>query len=298
MHLLLFTPRMDPLAHIHMYFDNTAAQGWSNRGSFRTASAVVPILRELSLEPSRQHIHASVGSVPGEDNNMADAASRLTHLPDRQSIYHFRTLFPHSKPWRLIPLPSGCKKQLTSMLHNKQSPRGSWKPSSRKTPPPGANCGASAAGCKLPPTSKIFRTPFPSSKFSLGASVPFFCPCKVNPSRSDRSSNTSARSVKSSHLRGATTPNTTAWGRSTFGWDASWRLIRSSILLHQECGPSLLALSKPWTPPPRELPQEISQSEISPGWPSASSSGQANTARVVPTPPSTPSCSRRSNFSL
>ena len=45
MQILIFIPRMAPLAHIHMYFNNTAAQGWANRGSFSTASSVGPMLR-------------------------------------------------------------------------------------------------------------------------------------------------------------------------------------------------------------------------------------------------------------
>ena len=77
---------------------------------------------------------------------MADVVSHLTHLPERQFISHFRTHFPQSKPWVLPPLPSKCKQQLTNMLHNKQSPRGSLPPSSIKTPPPGTNGGASEAG--------------------------------------------------------------------------------------------------------------------------------------------------------
>ena len=37
MQLLIFHPRMTPLAHIHAYIYNTVAQGWSNRGSLSTA---------------------------------------------------------------------------------------------------------------------------------------------------------------------------------------------------------------------------------------------------------------------
>ena len=151
---------------------------------------------------------------------MADAVSRLTHLLDRQFIYHFCTHFPQIKPWRLLPLPSGCKQQLTTVLHNKQSLRGSLQPSSIKTPPPGTNGIASASGFKSPPTSNTLRTPFPSSKFSPSTSIPDFCPCKGNLSRSNQSSNTSARLVKSLHLWGTKTSNTTAWGSSTFGWDS------------------------------------------------------------------------------
>ena len=49
MHILLFTPSMTPLAHIHTYVDNTAAQGRANRGSASTSSSVGPILQEPSL---------------------------------------------------------------------------------------------------------------------------------------------------------------------------------------------------------------------------------------------------------
>ena len=78
MQLLIFAPRMVPLAHIHTYANNTAAQGSANRGSFSTSSYVGPILWEISLVCRRQHIHTSVGRVPGEDNMMSYAASRLT----------------------------------------------------------------------------------------------------------------------------------------------------------------------------------------------------------------------------
>ena len=120
MQLLSFAPRMAPLAHIHTYVNNTVAQVWANRGSFSTASSVGPILWELYLATRRKHIHTSIGCVPGEDNNMADAASRLTHLPDRKFISHFSTHFPQRKPWRLPPLPSACRRKITTMLHNKK----------------------------------------------------------------------------------------------------------------------------------------------------------------------------------
>ena len=153
------------MVHIHTYVNNTAAQGWSNRGSFSTTSSVGPMMRELALEARLQHIHASVGRVPGEDNKMADAGLCITHLQDHKFLSHFRSHFPHNKPWRLIPLPSDYKRQLTPMLINKQSPRVSRPTSSRKTLLSGANGGVSASGSKSPQTSKTLRTPFPSSKF-------------------------------------------------------------------------------------------------------------------------------------
>ena len=94
MQLLLFAPKMAPLVHIHTYVNNTVALGWANRGSVSTASSVGPILRDIPMAARQQHIHTSLGRVTGEDKKMADAASGLTHLPDRQILSHFCTHFP------------------------------------------------------------------------------------------------------------------------------------------------------------------------------------------------------------
>ena len=117
MQLLIFSPRMAPLAHTHTYFDNMAVYGWANRGSVSTALSIRPILWELSFLARQKHSHASICRTPGEDNNMTDAALRLTHLPDLKFIFHLRTHFSQSKSWRLPPLSSMCRWQLTNMLH-------------------------------------------------------------------------------------------------------------------------------------------------------------------------------------
>ena len=64
---------------------------------------------------------------------------------------------------------------------------------------PGANGGASAADCKLTLTSKSSKTQFSSSRFLPSTSILYLCPGKVNPSRSDQTSNTSTLLVKSSY---------------------------------------------------------------------------------------------------
>ena len=92
--LLIFSPRMAPLSHIHTYVNNTSAQGWDNRGSVSTSSSVGTILWELSLVDRRKHTHTSVGRVPGEDNKMTDAVLRITHMPDRKFISNFCTHSP------------------------------------------------------------------------------------------------------------------------------------------------------------------------------------------------------------
>ena len=118
MQLLVFTPRMAPLAHIHAYVDNMMAQRWPNRGSVSAASSVRTTLWELYLAARRKHIYAFIGRVPREDNKMADAASRLIQPRDRKFLSHFLTHFPQSKPWCLTPLSSTYRRNLTTILHN------------------------------------------------------------------------------------------------------------------------------------------------------------------------------------
>ena len=44
MQILIFSPSMAPLFYIHTYVNNTAEQGWSNRGGVSTASSVGTIM--------------------------------------------------------------------------------------------------------------------------------------------------------------------------------------------------------------------------------------------------------------
>ena len=137
---------------------------------------------------------------------MTDTASRLTHLSYRQFLSHFCTHFLQSKPWRIIPLKFECRRHLTTMLQSQRSPMDSCIHNSRKTPTPGANDGASAAGCTSPLTLKASKTQFLSSRFLSISSVLDFCMCKGNLSRSYRLRNTSAPSIKYFHCGGRRPP--------------------------------------------------------------------------------------------
>ena len=164
---------------------------------------------------------------------MVDAASRLTHLPDRKFLSHFRTNFQKSKPWRLITLPSAYRRHLTTMINNKESPIFYLQPCSRSKPQPGANGSASAAVWKSRLVLKALNNQFLSSRFLPCVSVMAFCTRKGKSSISDWLSNTSDRLVKSLHQWGPTPPATTVSGNSTFGWDASLSPIRRRVLLQQ-----------------------------------------------------------------
>ena len=209
--ILVFAPRMAPLAHIRTYVDDTAAQVWANRASVSIAPAVGPILHDLVMAARCQHIHTSVGCVPREDNEMADATSRLTHIPVRLFLSHLKMHFSQSKYWCVLPLPPARRKQLTTMLHSKRSTKVFLQRSSKRRPPPGANGGAYAAGYTSPPISKASNTPSLYFIFLKSAYVPTFCLQQVTPTRNDCLINTSASSAPSSRHWGPTTHDTTEW---------------------------------------------------------------------------------------
>ena len=85
--------------------ENTAAFNWSKRFSISTASSVGPILRNISLLTFRFQVHSSTYYIPGDDNTMADAAYRLTHLTESTLIKKLLSTFLQPTLWRLLPLP-------------------------------------------------------------------------------------------------------------------------------------------------------------------------------------------------
>ena len=126
--------------------DNTEAQGWDNRGSVSLATAVHPIIRELTLLTRIHNIYSSVRWIAGANNTMTDAASRLTHITDMMFLQHFSLTFLQKNRWRLITLPLGYRRRLTSMLHRKRCCIDFQSPSSKNTPLPVANGASSSNG--------------------------------------------------------------------------------------------------------------------------------------------------------
>ena len=138
----LFSPKMDTSAHIHISVNKTEAQGWSNHRSVRSATAVGPIFQDLSLMMIMHKIYSSVQRISGTDNKMTDVYSRLTHLTDKMFLHNFAL----RKAWRLLTLPSGCRRRLNSMLNRKCCRMASQTQSSKNYITPGTNGASSANG--------------------------------------------------------------------------------------------------------------------------------------------------------
>ena len=82
---------MAPLEHIAAGVENTATESWASRGSFSTATAIGPLLREATWITYQAKIHASINRIPGVENIEVDAASRLTLLRVHTFLQSFST---------------------------------------------------------------------------------------------------------------------------------------------------------------------------------------------------------------
>ena len=154
--------------------NNTAVQGWSNRGSFRLPMAVGTILKDLVLMTRNYHIYSYVQKIKGTDNTTPDAASRLTHLSDRMFLKHLAINFLQKNPWRMLTLPSGCRRRLDFMMHRKRCRMYSQPPFTRKTLMPGANGANSAYIWESQTTSKVSGIPSLSSIYLPSVCLPAF----------------------------------------------------------------------------------------------------------------------------
>ena len=176
------------------------------------------IIRDISLLRCHWQIYDSTGRVKGEDKNMADAASSLNHLSDWLFFHHFNLTFPPKNPWRLTPLPSGFKPQLTSILYNKRSLKDFHPHYSKKTPPPGSNGANFSVGSKSNSNYRKYPIPYTSSISFPRASTPVFCHQEAGPSRRRLWDSTFGLSAKYLKFWGPANPAKTSWANSNFSW--------------------------------------------------------------------------------
>ena len=159
------------------------AQGWENRGSIGSASAVGTMLGYISLVARQHYFHYSLRQVPSEYNSMAGADSCITHLFNWIFLMNFRHHFLQNKPCRFLHLPSAFRQQLTDILLNKRFPNVCLNWSTRKTPSPVNNSSGSMDLYTSHHTSKVSTTPSCSYRFFLSVSAPAFYPQEVTPNR-------------------------------------------------------------------------------------------------------------------
>ena len=148
--------------NIGLFCDNTPSVGWAIRLASSKSIIAGHLLRALAL---RQHIHRSspllCTSIAGENNIMADIASRSFQLPafvnsNKSFLNIFNSMFslpqPHS--WREYHLPENWSSRVISCLRGKPLEMALWM----KIPGQGSNTGLTG------PLTQEHSTKNPSSK--------------------------------------------------------------------------------------------------------------------------------------
>jgi len=98
--------------------DNTPTVAWLQRASLTSAGPAADLLRLRSRLRRAHRLNATVCSVPGVDNALADFASHSFHLTDDDFACHFRTVYPLQDSWQpLRPPPAICSFVTSALLH-------------------------------------------------------------------------------------------------------------------------------------------------------------------------------------
>ena len=112
-----------PLAYatLENFCDNTPAVSRVRKGAVSSHGTAAALCR-LSSDHQRMHRYCHLAHfLPGDQNSMADDASRLQHLTDTAFLAHFQQHYPQPTPWQLLRLRPEIVSALTSCLRCKST---------------------------------------------------------------------------------------------------------------------------------------------------------------------------------
>ena len=112
-----------PLAYapLENFCDNTPAVSRVRKGAVSNHGPAAALCRFAS-DHQRMHRYCHLAHfLPGDQNVMADDASRLQHLTDSAFLAHFQQRYPQPKPWRLLQLRPETVSPLISALRCKSA---------------------------------------------------------------------------------------------------------------------------------------------------------------------------------
>ena len=149
------------------YADNTPTVYWQRKGAVTSVSAPPRLLRLQTLHQRRHRYVPRHDFIAGENNKLADDASRLSHLTDSQFLYYFNTKYPQRLSWRLWTPPLQLQQLLTSTLLGSASTQEYAPPLTAPLPAIGADGARFASSWPSTPYSHNSRTPSRYCKSSL-----------------------------------------------------------------------------------------------------------------------------------
>ena len=102
--------------NITTYYDKTPSVAWSLKGSVSRDSQVAYLLRLLALHCRFYRFISIVAHIVGDTTSMADDASCLWKLSDKELIAHFNVTYPQVRSWKLAALRPWMHSALISSL--------------------------------------------------------------------------------------------------------------------------------------------------------------------------------------
>ena len=148
--------------------DNTSTVSWLRRASVTTEGPLAPLLLLRARLRRANRLNASVVSVPGVDNVLADFASRSFDLSDDDFLLAFQNRFPCQPSWTRLQLPAAVASFMTSTLLQPTPPMALCLPEHDPLLPCGLFGVPSAKMSAQTPSYNALRTRYPSSR-----SLPF-----------------------------------------------------------------------------------------------------------------------------
>ncbi len=146
-------------AHIGIFCDNRSTVSWAYKLHSKASIIAQHLLRALSL---RQHHHRSsplmCAPIAGEDNRMADVASRsfiMHEFHNADFLHTFSTLFPppQNSFWVEFRVPKNLSSQVISCLRGKPLKMASWTRPPKRARSTGAIGWTTAKRLKSLPSS-------------------------------------------------------------------------------------------------------------------------------------------------
>ena len=95
----LLGPRMQALDTSASGCDNIVSVSWVRRGSISRQTTAAVLLRARAILLRNYRVFDRIGFVPGVQNTMANAASRLWTLSDADLFAYFNLHFPQETSW-------------------------------------------------------------------------------------------------------------------------------------------------------------------------------------------------------
>ena len=149
--------------NITNFCDNTPSVEWSLKGLVSRDSQVEYFLRLLALHHRFYRFVSTVTHIAGDTNSMADNASRLWKLSDKEILAHFNLTYPQVRSWKLVSLRPRMHSALISSLCKRRSTTGLFPPEQKQTKVSFKNGKSSAGPTTRTPSSIKYGT---RSRFS------------------------------------------------------------------------------------------------------------------------------------